>query len=87
MTQLEKAAADGAKAATGDMKLEVVVIPVSDVGRAKEFYARLGWRLDADYDNGTGFRVIHSLPRGRAAQSSSAKTSLRRRPAPPRAST
>jgi predicted enzyme related to lactoylglutathione lyase len=33
---------------TVDMKLEVVVIPVSDVDRAKEFYARLGWRLDAD---------------------------------------
>ncbi len=64
MTQLEKAAADGAKAATGDMKLEVVVIPVSDVGRAKEFYARLGWRLDADYDNGTGFRVIQFTPPG-----------------------
>jgi catechol 2,3-dioxygenase-like lactoylglutathione lyase family enzyme len=32
-----------------DMKLEVVVIPVSDVDRAKEFYGRLGWRLDADY--------------------------------------
>jgi catechol 2,3-dioxygenase-like lactoylglutathione lyase family enzyme len=31
-----------------DMKLEVVVIPVSDVDRAKEFYSRLGWRLDAD---------------------------------------
>ena len=32
-----------------DMKFEIVVIPVSDVDRAKEFYARLGWRLDADY--------------------------------------
>jgi hypothetical protein len=35
-----------------DMKFEIVVIPVSDVDRAKEFYGRLGWRLDADYDNG-----------------------------------
>ena len=35
-----------------DMKFEIVVIPVSDVDRAKEFYAKLGWRLDADYDNG-----------------------------------
>ena len=47
-----------------DMKFEIVVIPVSDVDRAKEFYARLGWRLDADYDNGTDFRVIQLTPPG-----------------------
>ncbi len=47
-----------------DMKFEIVVIPVSDVDRAKEFYARLGWRLDADYDNGGGFRVIQFTPPG-----------------------
>jgi catechol 2,3-dioxygenase-like lactoylglutathione lyase family enzyme len=47
-----------------DMKLEVVVIPVSDVDRAKEFYGRLGWRLDADYDNGKDFRVIQFTPTG-----------------------
>jgi hypothetical protein len=41
------AAASEASAAKVDMKLEVVVIPVSDVDRAKEFYSRLGWRLDA----------------------------------------
>ena len=44
---------DSAKAASVakvDMKFEIVVIPVSDVDRAKEFYGRLGWRLDADYD-------------------------------------
>jgi len=64
MTQLEKEATDGAKVATADMKLEVVVIPVSDVNRAKEFYAKLGWRLDADYDNGTDFRVIQFTPPG-----------------------
>jgi catechol 2,3-dioxygenase-like lactoylglutathione lyase family enzyme len=46
------------------MKLEVVVIPVSDVDRAKEFYGRLGWRLDADYDNGDDFRVIQFTPPG-----------------------
>ena len=39
-----------------DMKLEVVVIPVSDVDRAKEFYAKLGWRLDADFAAGDDFR-------------------------------
>ena len=36
--------------ATVDLKFEMVVIPVSDVDRAKEFYANLGWRLDADFD-------------------------------------
>ena len=46
------------------MKLEVVVIPVSDVDRAKEFYGKLGWRLDADYDNGSDFRVIQFTPPG-----------------------
>src|ERR1700723_1305541 len=46
-----------------DMKFEIVVIPVSDVDRAKEFYTRLGWRLDADYDNNKDFRVIQFPPR------------------------
>ena len=53
-----------ATAARVDMKFEVVVIPVSDVDRAKEFYGRLGWRLDADYDNGDDFRVIQFTPPG-----------------------
>ena len=39
-------------AAAVDLKVEVVVIPVSDVGRAKRFYESLGWRLDADFSNG-----------------------------------
>lgn len=47
-----------------DMKLEVVVIPVSDVDRAKEFYARLGWRLDVDIATGDPFRVVHFTPPG-----------------------
>jgi len=47
-----------------DMKFEVVVIPVSDVDRAKEFYTRLGWRLDADYDSGKDYRVIQFTPPG-----------------------
>jgi catechol 2,3-dioxygenase-like lactoylglutathione lyase family enzyme len=50
--------------ATVATKLEVIVIPVSDVDRAKEFYARLGWRLDADYDKGKDFRVIQFTPPG-----------------------
>jgi catechol 2,3-dioxygenase-like lactoylglutathione lyase family enzyme len=47
-----------------DMKLEVVVIPVSDVDRAKEFYNSLGWRLDADFVNGEDWRVIQFTPPG-----------------------
>src|SRR5215813_9361643 len=54
-----------AVAAKVDMKFEIVVIPVSDVDRAKEFYGeKLGWRLDADYDNGKDFRVIQFTPPG-----------------------
>jgi len=56
--------AANASAAKADMKLEIVVLPVSDVGRAKEFYAKLGWRLDADFDNGKDFRIIQFTPPG-----------------------
>jgi len=45
-----------------DTKLEVIVIPVSDVDRAKEFYGRLGWRLDADFRFDNGFRVVQFTP-------------------------
>ena len=47
-----------------DMKLEVVVIPVSDVDRAKRFYNGLGWRLDADFAVGDDYRVIQFTPPG-----------------------
>jgi catechol 2,3-dioxygenase-like lactoylglutathione lyase family enzyme len=47
-----------------DMKLEVVVIPVSDVDRAKEFYSRLGWQLDADRAVGDNFRLVQFTPPG-----------------------
>jgi catechol 2,3-dioxygenase-like lactoylglutathione lyase family enzyme len=47
-----------------DTKLEVVVIPVSDVDRAKSFYTRLGWRLDADVAGQDGFRVVQVTPPG-----------------------
>jgi catechol 2,3-dioxygenase-like lactoylglutathione lyase family enzyme len=57
---------DAASVARVDTKLEIVVIPVSDIDRAKEFYGRLGWRLDADYDNGADFRVIQFTPPGSA---------------------
>lgn len=46
------------------LKLEVVVIPVSDVERAKEFYGGLGWRLDADFPFDNGFRVVQYTPPG-----------------------
>ncbi len=49
-----------------DMKLEVVVVPVSDVDRAKRFYDGLGWRLDIDYLARDGFRVIQFTPPGSA---------------------
>jgi catechol 2,3-dioxygenase-like lactoylglutathione lyase family enzyme len=52
------------KVARVDMKFEIVVIPVSDVDRAKEFYGKLGWRVDADYDSGKDFRVIQFTPPG-----------------------
>jgi catechol 2,3-dioxygenase-like lactoylglutathione lyase family enzyme len=55
---------DAASVAQVDLKLEIVVIPVADAGRAKEFYARLGWRFDADYDNGKDYRVIQFTPPG-----------------------
>ena len=47
-----------------DMKLEVVVLPVSDVDRAKRFYGSLGWRLDADFVTGEDFRVVQLTPPG-----------------------
>jgi catechol 2,3-dioxygenase-like lactoylglutathione lyase family enzyme len=50
--------------ASVDMKFEAVVIPVSDVDRAKGFYAKLGWRLDADFPFDNGFRVVQFTPPG-----------------------
>ena len=47
-----------------DLKLEVVVIPVSDVDRAKDFYGRLGWRLDADFSFDNGVKVVQFTPPG-----------------------
>ncbi|WP_319450537.1 MULTISPECIES: VOC family protein [unclassified Mycobacterium] len=53
-----------AAGANVDMKFEIVVIPVADVDRAKEFYARLGWRLDADFEGGPEYRVVQFTPPG-----------------------
>ena len=47
-----------------DLKLEVIVIPVSDVNRSKTFYGGLGWRLDADFPFDNGFRVVQFTPPG-----------------------
>ena len=53
-----------ASAARVDMKLEVALIPVSDVDRAKEFYTKLGWRLDANDGMGNDFRIVQFTPPG-----------------------
>ncbi|WP_434299112.1 VOC family protein [Corallococcus exiguus] len=53
-----------ARAGKVDMKFEAAVIPVSDVDRAKAFYGKLGWRLDADFRFDNGFRVIQFTPPG-----------------------
>src|SRR5258706_6758029 len=63
-TLKEEIHSNDARGASVDMKLEIVVIPVSDVDRAKEFYGRLGWRLDADFAHGDDFRVIQFTPPG-----------------------
>jgi catechol 2,3-dioxygenase-like lactoylglutathione lyase family enzyme len=59
---------DKAKSVAGvtkvDLKFEIVVIPVSDVDRAKEFYTRLGWRLDIDAGNGKDYRIVQFTPPG-----------------------
>jgi catechol 2,3-dioxygenase-like lactoylglutathione lyase family enzyme len=59
-----KTATETPNARTLDMKLEVVVIPVADVDRAKRFYGGLGWRLDADFVVGDEFRVVQFTPPG-----------------------
>ena len=51
-------------AAAVDLKLEVVVLPVSDVDRAKRFYESLGWRVDADFTNGQDWHLVQLTPPG-----------------------
>jgi catechol 2,3-dioxygenase-like lactoylglutathione lyase family enzyme len=53
-------------AAPTNMRLEVVVVPVSDVDRAKRFYESLGWHVDADYVGGDDFRIVQLTPAGSA---------------------
>lgn len=50
-----------------EYRLEVIVIPVSDVDKAKDFYTGLGWRLDADFPGAEGFRVVQVTPPGSGA--------------------
>jgi catechol 2,3-dioxygenase-like lactoylglutathione lyase family enzyme len=63
-TQMNGSATRTNGAATMDMKLEVIVLPVSDVDRAKDFYEGLEWRLDADFPVGDDFRVVQLTPPG-----------------------
>jgi catechol 2,3-dioxygenase-like lactoylglutathione lyase family enzyme len=55
-------AINGAGAESVDMKFEVAVIPVADVDRSKEFYSKMGWRLEADFPFDNGFRVVQFTP-------------------------
>ena len=65
-TEVHNASRDAA-AGTVDMRLEVQIIPVSDVDRAKQFYQRLGWRLDADDSPLPGLRIVQFTPPGSGA--------------------
>ena len=64
LTGSEPASGTTPKAGAVDMKFEIVVIPVSDVDRAKRFYGGLGWRPDADFAAGDDWRVIQFTPPG-----------------------
>jgi catechol 2,3-dioxygenase-like lactoylglutathione lyase family enzyme len=62
----DESAAGAPPVKAGEFKLEVVVVPVSDVDRAKEFYGSLGWKLDADVAHGAEFRLVEFTPPGSA---------------------
>jgi catechol 2,3-dioxygenase-like lactoylglutathione lyase family enzyme len=64
---MSDAAAAATKAGGVELRLEVVVLPVADVDRAKAFYEGLGWRLDADFASGSDFRVVQVTPPGSQA--------------------
>src|SRR5215470_13938441 len=68
VSRTQEISSNGATTATlakTDMKMEVMIVSVSDVDRAKEFYLKLGWRLDADF-NFPGLRVVQVTPHGSA---------------------
>jgi catechol 2,3-dioxygenase-like lactoylglutathione lyase family enzyme len=87
MTDVRGSDTTGTQRESVDLKLEVVVIPVSDVDRAKEFYTRLGWRLDADFPFENGFRVVQFTPPGSGCSLQFGRRSRRPRPARPRTCT
>jgi hypothetical protein len=64
MSTSEDRSSQASGTTNADTRLEVIVIPVSDVDGAKEFYSRLGWRLDADRAAGDNFRLIQFTPPG-----------------------
>jgi catechol 2,3-dioxygenase-like lactoylglutathione lyase family enzyme len=66
-TTVTTTVATSSRAAVTDLKLEAVVIPVADVDRSKDFYAGLGWRLDADFAFDNGFRIIQLTSPGSPA--------------------
>jgi catechol 2,3-dioxygenase-like lactoylglutathione lyase family enzyme len=66
LSALNNEPASAVSAAKVDMKFEVIAIPVADVDRSKEFYMKLGWRLDVDFPFDNGFRVVQFTPVGSA---------------------
>lgn len=80
VTETRREASGTAAVKNEDLKLEAVVIPVSDVDRAKDYYSRLGWRLDADFGFDNGFRVVQLTPPGSGC---SVQFGTRITPAPP----
>jgi catechol 2,3-dioxygenase-like lactoylglutathione lyase family enzyme len=66
LSALNNEPASAVSAAKVDMKFEMIVIPVADVDRSKEFYMKLGWRLDVDFPFDNGFRVVQFTPVGSA---------------------
>ncbi len=65
--QVRNAAIQNVNVRPVDMKLEVIVIPVSDIDRAKQFYSQLGWRHDAEFVEGDDFRILQFTPPGSGA--------------------
>ena len=72
-TVISKQQKSDAGVARVDLKFEVAIVPVSDVNRAKDFYTKLGWRLDDDLFVGDDFRVVQMTPPGSASSISFGK--------------
>jgi len=63
-SRVRSTAVGAPRALSFDMKIEIVVLPVADVDRAKQFYGEMGWRLDLDFISGADYRVIQFTPPG-----------------------